>query len=76
MPRGVRTSFSIELTEMTQFRPVLSTKATQGDSMIRDLFLDPRRFPGKFIRNLSVGLTTNRSRAIGLGVEQTSEEIG
>ena len=55
---------------------VPSTKATRGDSMIRDLFLDLRQFPGKFTRNLSVGQTTNRSRAIGLGVEQTSEEIG
>ncbi len=50
--------------------------ATRGDAMIRDLFLDPQQFPGKFTRNLSVGLQTNRSRAIGLGVEQTSEEIG
>ena len=49
--------------------------ATRGESMIRDLFLDPRQFPGKFTRNMSVGHTTNRSRAIGLGVEQTSEEI-
>ena len=50
--------------------------ATRGDSMIRDLFLDPRQFPGKFTQNLTVGQLTKRFRAIGLGVEQTSEEIG
>jgi len=61
---------------LTEMSPVLSTKATRGDSVIQDLFLDPRLFPGKFTRNMSVGLTTKRSRAIGLGVEQTSEEIG
>ena len=73
MPRGVRPSFFIELTEMSS---LLLTMATRGESMIRDLFLDPRQFPGKFTVNLSVGHLTNRSRAIGLGVEQTSEEIG
>jgi len=44
--------------------------------MIRDLFLDPQRFRGKFNPILLVGQSLNRSRAFGLGVEQTSEEIG
>ena len=51
------------------------THTTRGDSMIRDLFLDPHRFPGKFTWNLAEGQATKRSRAFGLGVEKTSEEI-
>jgi hypothetical protein len=57
--------------------PVLSTKATRGDSMSRDLFfLDPRRIRRTFEAYLFVGQATNRSRAFGLGVDKTSEEIG
>jgi len=73
MPRGVRTSFSIGLIELFEF---LSTKATRGASMFRDLFLDPRQFPGTLSRILLVGIATKRPRAFGLGVEQTTEEIG
>ena len=73
MPRGGLTSFFIELIDL---RPVHLTTATRGDSMIRDLFLDPLAFSGKFTLILFMGRITKGSRAFGLGVEQTSEEIG
>ena len=44
--------------------------------MFRDLSLDQRLFPGRFTRNLSAGLGSKGFRAVVLGVELTSEEIG
>ena len=55
--------------------PVLSTKATREASMFRDLFLDPRQFPGTLNRISAEGMATKRSRACGPEVEQTTEEI-
>jgi hypothetical protein len=47
-----------------------------GGTTIRNVFLDPQRFPGKFIWNSFVGQATKRFRAFGFGAGETSEEIG